>query len=83
MKTVDSFIDYLSKLETPDAASLNLYYGKSKEAEVRRENLRYYLYEMQILNPKSLFITWSLGLLLNGCPFYRRIYNSKQSIFQR
>ena len=72
MKTVDSFIDYLTKLETPDAASLNLYYGKLKEAEVRRENLRYYLYEMQILNPKSLFIgeapgRW--GCFLTGVPF--------------
>lgn len=72
MKTVDSFIDYLSKLETPDSMSLNQYYGKSKEAELKRENLRYYLYEMQRLNPQSLFIgeapgRW--GCFLTGVPF--------------
>ena len=72
MKTVDSFIDYLSKLETPDSMSLNLYYGKSKEAEVKRENLRYYLNEMQRLNPQSLFIGEApgrLGCFLTGVPF--------------
>ena len=56
MNTVDSFIDYISKLETPDSKSLNMYYGNSKEAKIRRENLRFYLSEMKRINPKCIFI---------------------------
>jgi hypothetical protein len=72
MNTVDSFIDYLSKLETPDSMSLNMYYGNSKEAEVRRENLRFYLNEMKRIDPKYIFIgeapgRW--GCFLTGIPF--------------
>lgn len=72
MNTVDSFIDYISKLETPDLASLNMYHGSSKEAEVRRENLRFYLNEMKRIDPKYIFIgeapgRW--GCFLTGIPF--------------
>ena len=72
MNTVDSFIDYISKLETPDSKSLNMYYGNSKEAKIRRENLRFYLSEMKRINPKCIFIgeapgRW--GCFLTGVPF--------------
>lgn len=72
MNAVDSFIDYLSKLETPDSMSLNMYHGNSKEAEVRRENLCFYLNEMKRIDPKYIFIgeapgRW--GCFLTGIPF--------------
>ena len=72
MKQIDSFIEYLAGLETPNPMSLNLYYGNSKEAEMRRENLRYYLNEMKKINPKCILIgeapgRW--GCFLTGVPF--------------
>ena len=72
MNTIDSFIDYLSNLDTPDAKSLNMYYGNSKEAEIRRENLKFYLYKMKRLDPQYIFIgeapgRW--GCFLTGVPF--------------
>lgn len=35
--SIDTFIDYLSHLETPDEMSLNMYKGDTLGAEVRRE----------------------------------------------
>ena len=72
MNTVDSFIDYISKLETPDSKSLNMYYGNSIESEIRRENLRFYLCEMKRIDPHCIFIgeapgRW--GCFLTGVPF--------------
>lgn len=72
MKQIDSFIEYLADIDTPNSMSLNLYYGKTKEAETRRKNLRYYLGEMKKNNPKCIFIgeapgRW--GCFLTGVPF--------------
>lgn len=65
MNTIDDFIDYLAELPTPDEKSLNIYHGDTKEAEIRRIFLRYYLIEMKKINPTRIFVGEAPGH--NGC----------------
>ena len=85
MKQIDSFIDYLANLNTPDSMSLNLYYGNSKEAKKRRDNLCFYLNEMKKVNPNCIFIgeapgRW--GCFLTGVPFTDEYTIDKNSFFK-
>ena len=63
--SIDTFIDYLSHLETPDEMSLNMYKGNTLGAEVRREQPRFYLEAMRENNPSKLFVGEAPGR--NGC----------------
>ena len=65
MNKIDDFIEYIASVSTPDKMSLNIYMGDSKEVEVRKELLRYYLNEMRKLNPTRIFIGEAPGH--NGC----------------
>ena len=65
MNKIDDFIEYIASVSTPDKMSLNIYMGDSKEVEVRKEFLRYYLNEMRKLNPTRIFIGEAPGH--NGC----------------
>ncbi len=65
MYKIDEFINDIASVSTPDKMSLNIYMGDSKEAEIRREFLRFYLNEMKKLNPTRIFIGEAPGH--NGC----------------
>lgn len=69
---IDTFIETLSTINTPDEMSLNMYKGNSNGAIGRRENLRFYLGVMKEMNPTRLFIgeapgRW--GCFISGVPF--------------
>lgn len=84
--SIDTFIDYLSHLETPDEMSLNMYKGDTLGAEVRREQLRFYLEAMRENNPSRLFVGEAPGrngCLQSGVPFtdLYTLYNNQHPSF--
>lgn len=72
MNKIDGFISYLANCKTPNDNSLNIYAGNSKEAEIKRIFLRYYLDEMKKRNPTRIFIgeaPGNKGCFNTGVPF--------------
>lgn len=65
MNNIDNFIDYIAGKYTPDEKSINIYAGNSKEAEVKRIFLSFYLNKMKRLKPTRIFIGEAPGH--NGC----------------
>lgn len=84
MKGIDNFINYLTEFPTSDSRSLNLYNGNYKEAEMRRENLRFYLYKMKELKPTRIFIGEAPGhngCFITGVPFTDELTINTNSFF--
>lgn len=72
MNRIERFVDYIASLKTPNDYSLNIYAGNSKEAEIKRIFLRYYLDEMKKRNPTRIFIgeaPGNKGCFNTGVPF--------------
>ena len=71
MSPIDQFIASLQK-EVVSSETTNLYRGKSKVAQVRRENLRLYLHKMHSLKPSILLLGEAPGYKgcgITGVPF--------------
>lgn len=64
-KKIDDFINITLKEATSSKTSLNIYGDTDKNAEIKRENLRFYLKKMRTLNPSRLFVGEAPGI--NGC----------------
>ena len=65
IRNINDFIDYLSKMKTPDNRSLNFYAGKSEVATVRRKNLLAYLKTMEDFKPNTILVGEAPGF--HGC----------------
>lgn len=71
MTQIDTFISRLSLVQKKDNAT-NLYFGESRESEIRRNNLKVYLNKMKKVNPKFLLLGEApgyKGCRLSGVPF--------------
>lgn len=65
IKSITDFVDFLSKQQTPDSHSENIYAGKSEYALVRKKNLLTYLKKMHELSPKIMLVGEAPGY--HGC----------------
>ena len=71
MSPIETFISSLQK-ELVSLETTNLYRGKSKAAQLRRENLSLYLHKMHSLNPSVLMLGEAPGYKgcgITGIPF--------------
>ncbi|MBQ7589509.1 MAG: hypothetical protein IJU47_02330 [Verrucomicrobia bacterium] len=64
-KKIDDFINITLIEATSSKTSLNIYGDTDENAEIKRENLRFYLKKMRTLNPSRLFVGEAPGI--NGC----------------
>lgn len=64
MKKIDQFIQKLAEQIVSDETT-NLYFGNSRESEIRRENLRLYLNKMTEIKPTKLLLGEAPGY--KGC----------------
>ena len=64
MKQIDNFISRLS-LVKKTSDTTNLYFGDSRESEIRRNNLKVYLIKMKSINPNFLILGEAPGY--KGC----------------
>lgn len=84
MPSLNKFVARLSK-ESPADNLENPYYGRSKAALMRKENLRLYLEQMEAQDPKVLLLGEAPGY--NGCgrtgiPFTSELTVSEEPFFQ-
>lgn len=64
MTQIDNFISRLSLVQKTDNTT-NLYFGDSRESEIRRNNLKVYLVKMHLRKPKFLILGEAPGY--KGC----------------
>jgi uracil-DNA glycosylase len=79
MNQIDNFISRLSSVEKTNNTT-NLYFGNSRESEVRKNNLKVYLTKMKTLNPKVLILGEAPGY--KGCRLSGIAFTSEKVIFE-
>ncbi len=79
MTQIDNFISRLSLVQKADNTT-NLYFGDSRESEVRRSNLKVYLNKMKIINPKFLILGEAPGF--KGCRLSGIAFTSEKVLSQ-
>ena len=81
MDRIDQFIKDLSE-QIVSNETTNLYYGDSRESNIRRENLRHYLSKMLKIKPTKLLLGEAPGYKgcgITGVPFSsERIFNENK-----
>lgn len=78
MNQIDDFILKLSLVQKTNDTT-NLYYGNSKESQIRRNNLKVYLTKMKNLNPKYLLLGEAPGY--KGCRLSGIGFTSEKVLF--
>lgn len=71
MEKIDNFISCLSRIENTSRTE-NLYFGNSRESEIRKHNLKVYLTKMKNINPSILILGEAPGYKgcgVSGIPF--------------
>lgn len=79
MNSIDLFINNLSMVKKSNNTT-NLYYGKSRESEIRRNNLKFYLTKMLMHKPKNLFLGEAPGY--KGCRLSGIAFTSEKVLFE-
>jgi hypothetical protein len=64
LNKIDTFISRLSSVPKTNGTT-NLYFGDSRESEIRKNNLRVYLTKMKVVNPRFLILGEAPGY--KGC----------------
>jgi len=78
LKQIEDFISSLSLVQkTTDTT--NIYYGNSKESQIRRNNLKVYLTKMKSLNPSYLLLGEAPGY--KGCRLSGIGFTSEKILF--
>ncbi len=79
MKSIENFISRLS-LVPKGSNTTNLYFGDSREGQIRRNNLRIYLRKMKTLRPKLLILGEAPGY--KGCRLSGIAFTSERILFE-
>lgn len=79
MNQIDNFISRLS-LVSKTKETTNLYFGDSKESQIRRNNLKTYLTKMKNLNPRFLILGEAPGY--KGCRLSGIAFTSEKVLFE-
>ena len=79
MTKIDNFITRLSLVQKEENTT-NLYFGNNRESEIRRNNLKVYLYKMKALNPKFLILGEAPGY--KGCRLSGLAFTSERILAQ-
>ncbi len=79
MTEIDNFISRLSLVQKTDNTT-NLYFGDSRESEIRRNNLKFYLNKMKLVNPNFLILGEAPGY--KGCRLSDIAFTSERVLSQ-
>ncbi len=79
MKQIDDFISKLSLVPKTNGTT-NLYFGNSRESQVRRNNLKVYLTKMKTINPRILILGEAPGY--KGCRLSGIAFTSEKVLFE-
>tara|TARA_B110000908_G_C10201067_1_gene425347 strand:- start:832 stop:1449 length:618 start_codon:yes stop_codon:yes gene_type:complete len=79
LNQIDNFISRLS-LVSKTKETTNLYFGDSKESQIRRNNLKTYLTKMKNLNPRFLILGEAPGY--KGCRLSGIAFTSEKVLFE-
>ncbi len=79
MTQIDNFISRLSLVQKTDNTT-NLYFGGSRESEIRRNNLKVYLNKMKLANPNFLILGEAPGY--KGCRLSGIAFTSERVLSQ-
>jgi uracil-DNA glycosylase len=79
LKQIDDFISKLSLVNKTNGTT-NLYFGDSRESQVRRNNLKVYLAKMKTINPRILILGEAPGY--KGCRLSGIAFTSEKVLFE-
>jgi len=79
LNKIDTFISRLSSIPKTNGTT-NLYFGNSRESEIRKNNLRIYLNKMKTVNPRFLILGEAPGY--KGCRLSGIAFTSEKVLFE-
>jgi len=79
LNKIDTFISRLSNVPKNNGTT-NLYFGNSRDSEIRKNNLKVYLTKMKAINPRFLILGEAPGY--KGCRLSGIAFTSEKVLFE-